>query len=53
MIGAVSREGCRLVRWVDFVMHSRNGYEISCHFSQYLMIIMVIDFDAVPSEDWT
>lgn len=53
VIGAVSGEGCRLVRWVDIVMHSRNDYEISCHFSQYLMITMVIDFNAVPGEDWT
>lgn len=52
MIGAVSGEGRRLVRWVDSVMHSRNDYEI-CHFSQYLVITTVIAFDAVPGEDWT
>lgn len=56
MLGVVSREGCTLVGLADLpsmLIDSGNNPEIPCCFSQYLMITMVIDFDAVLGEGWT
>ena len=54
--GSREKGGMRLVKLADLpsmLMQSGNDHEILCYFSQYLMITMVIDFDAVLGEDWT